>query len=76
MDQEPLIVAMSGAAGQIGYQLVPLIARGEMFPGRKIDLRLLEVKLEFLNATLMEIEDGAYKSLVNVTGYEDPNLAF
>jgi len=76
MEDTPLVVAVTGAAGQIGYQLVPLIASGSVFPGKKIDLRLLEIKEEFLTGSIMEIDDCAYESLTNVTGTADPLVAF
>ena len=39
----PVKVAVTGAAGQIGYALIYRIASGELFAGRQVELRLLEV---------------------------------
>ena len=47
-----------------------------MFPGRKIDLRLLEVKEEFLKGVVLEIQDCFYKDLASFTTYEDAEKAF
>jgi malate dehydrogenase len=58
-----LRVAVSGAAGQIGYQLLFRIADGRMFgPDIELDLQLLELEqaLGPLRGTLMELEDSAF----------------
>jgi len=64
-----LKVAVTGAAGQIGYQLIFRIANGEMFgPQTELELHLLEIEqaLGTLRGTLMELEDGAFPLLKNV----------
>ena len=66
----PLTVTVSGAAGQIGYSLLPLLANGRVFGDRPINLRLLDVGFpgvpENLAGIKMELEDGAYPALRSV----------
>jgi hypothetical protein len=38
-----LTVCVTGAAGQIGYSFIPQLLRGNAFPGKKINLRLLDI---------------------------------
>jgi len=62
-------VAVTGAAGQIGYSLLPRIAAGEMFgPDRKIRLQLLEIPpaLDALRGVAMELQDCAFPLLEEV----------
>jgi malate dehydrogenase len=64
-----LKVAVTGAAGQIGYQLIFRIANGEMFgPQTELELHLLEIEqaLGTLRGTLMELEDCAFPLLKGV----------
>ncbi|HUA09804.1 MAG TPA: malate dehydrogenase [Candidatus Acidoferrales bacterium] len=64
-----LKVAVTGAAGQIGYQLIFRIANGEMFgPHVELELHLLEIEqaLGTLRGTLMELEDCAFPLLKSV----------
>lgn len=64
-----LKVAVTGAAGQIGYQLIFRIANGEMFgPQTELEIHLLEIEqaLGTLRGTLMELEDGAFPLLKSV----------
>ena len=71
----PLLkVALSGAAGAIGYSLIPLIASGYIFQDQPIELRLLEIAS--LEGTRMELEDCAYPNLQNVICTTDPLVAF
>ncbi len=72
-------VALTGAAGQIGYSLVFRIAAGEMFgPDTEIELYLLELKsaLGKLKGIAMELEDCAYPLLKNILITDDPQKAF
>lgn len=66
-----LTVTLSGAAGQIGYSLLPLLANGRVFGGAKIHLRLLDINMgtvaDILRGVKMELEDGAYPNLLSVT---------
>jgi malate dehydrogenase len=64
-----LKVAVTGAAGQIGYQLIFRIASGQMFgPHTELEFHLLEVEqaLGSLRGTLMELEDCAFPLLKSV----------
>ena len=77
----PVRVAVTGAAGQIGYSLLPRIASGDMLgPEQPIILQLLELPLDKAQAALkgvmMEMEDCAFPLLAGMTGTADPNVAF
>ncbi len=72
-------VAVTGAAGQIGYALIFRIASGEMFgPATEIDLSLLELEaaLPALSGAVMELEDCAFPLLKSVIVTSDANAAF
>jgi len=74
-------VAVTGAAGQIGYALLPRIAAGEMFgKDQEIDLRLLEIPVEQVQKALtgvaMELDDCAFPLLTKITCTDDPRTAF
>jgi malate dehydrogenase len=72
-------VAVTGAAGQIGYSLLPLIANGGIFgPNVKVALQLLEVTpvLPALGGVRMELLDCAFPLLQSVTCSDDPKVAF
>lgn len=72
-------VAVTGAAGQIGYSLLPLIANGSIFgPNQKVALQLLEVTpvLPALNGVRMELEDCAFPLLTEIVCSDDPKVAF
>jgi malate dehydrogenase len=76
-----LKVAVTGAAGQIGYSLLPRIAAGEMFgKDQQLDLRLLEIPVEqiqkALHGVVMELDDCAFPLLTNVTATDDARVAF
>ncbi len=77
----PLRVAVTGAAGQIGYSLLFRIASGEML-GRDqpVILQLLELPVDKAQAALkgvmMELEDCAFPLLAGMTGTSDPKVAF
>lgn len=71
-------VAITGAAGQIGYQLIFRIASGQMFgPDTEVDLSLLELEqaLPALQGVAMELEDCAFPLLRNVSTTSDVNVA-
>ncbi|MGH2993442.1 MAG: malate dehydrogenase [Solirubrobacterales bacterium] len=72
-------VAVTGAAGQIGYALLPRIASGDML-GRDtpIELRLLEIPdaMKALAGVVMELEDSAFPLLDAVEITDDPKVAF
>ena len=72
-------VAVTGAAGQIGYSLLPLIANGSIFgKDQKVALQLLEVTpvLGALNGVRMELEDCAFPLLTEIVCTDDPKVAF
>src|SRR6266852_1679564 len=75
----PVRVAITGAAGQIGYSLVFRIASGAMLgPDQPVILQLLEITpaLGALNGVTMELEDCAFPLLAGVVQTDDPNVAF
>ena len=79
MERKPLVVCVTGAAGQIGYSLIPLIASGDMFgPDQRIELRLLDIPpaMELLRGTVMELEDSAYSCLAAVKASTDYKEVF
>ena len=72
-------IAVTGAAGQIGYSLLPLIANGGIFgPNVKVALQLLEVTpvLPALEGVRMELEDCAFPLLQSVACSDKPEVAF
>ena len=81
MSKAPLRVAVTGAAGQIGYALLPRIANGDMFGAdQPVILQLLEIPNEKAMAALagvaMELEDCAFPLLEGVVLTSDPAHAF
>src|SRR5881392_1909128 len=69
MNTTPLRVAVTGAAGQIGYSLLFRIASGAMFgPNQPVILHLIEIEpaLPALNGVVMELDDCAFPSLKGV----------
>src|SRR5437016_4213388 len=71
-------VAVTGAAGQIGYALIFRIASGQMFGlDTEIDLQLLELEpaLPSLHGVAMELDDCAFPLLKNVVCTSDINTA-
>jgi malate dehydrogenase len=75
----PVHVAVTGAAGQIGYALLFRIAAGDLL-GRDqpVVLRLLEITpaLGALDGVVMELNDGAFPLLHGIVPTDDPNVAF
>ena len=72
-------ITITGAAGQIGYQLAFRIASGQLLGQReKINLKLLEipVALDALNGVAMELDDCAFPSLESITTTDDVSVAF
>ncbi|HEX6136509.1 MAG TPA: malate dehydrogenase [Casimicrobiaceae bacterium] len=77
----PVRVAVTGAAGQIGYSLLPRIASGQMLGhDQPVILQLLELPLDKAQAALkgvmMELEDCAFPLLAGMSGTSDPRIAF
>ena len=79
MTASPLKVAVTGAAGQIGYSLLFRLASGSLLgPDRPIELRLLEIEpaLKALEGVVMELDDCAFPLLAGVEIGADPNKIF
>ena len=77
----PVRVAVTGAAGQIGYSLLFRIAAGDMLgPDQPVILQLLEIPNEkamaALKGVVMELDDCAFPLLAGVVATSDPNEAF
>ena len=72
-------VAITGAAGQIGYALAFRVASGAMLGGdQPINLHLLEITqaLPALQGVVMELDDCAFPTLNNVVATDDAHVAF
>ncbi|MBA2639047.1 MAG: malate dehydrogenase [Nocardioidaceae bacterium] len=79
MTSTPVKVAVTGAAGQIGYSLLFRIASGELFgPDTRVELRLLEVTaaLSALEGVVMELDDCAFPLLAGVETGDDADVIF
>ena len=79
MSTTPLKVAVTGAAGQIGYSLLFRLASGSLLGAdRPIELRLLEIEpaLKALEGVVMELDDCAFPLLAGVEIGADPNKIF
>jgi len=81
MAKAPMRVAVTGAAGQIGYALLFRIAAGEMLgKDQPVILQLLEIPDEkaqkALKGVMMEIEDCAFPLLAGMQAHSDPMTAF
>ena len=79
MSTTPVKVAVTGAAGQIGYSLLFHIASGALFgPNTPVELRLLEITpaLKALEGVVMELDDCAFPTLAGVQIGDDPNTMF
>jgi malate dehydrogenase len=77
--KEPVRVAVTGAAGQIGYSLLFRIARGDLLgPDQPVILQLLEIApaLPALNGVVMELDDCALPLVAGVVSSDDANTAF
>jgi len=76
---KPVRVTITGAAGQIGYQLAFRIASGQMLgSNQKVVLQLLEITpaLSALQGVLMELEDCAFPTLADVIATDNADEAF
>ncbi len=79
MSDTPVRVAVTGAAGQIGYALLFRIASGQLLGSdRPVHLSLLEIPqaVKAAEGTAMELDDCAFPLLAGVDIYDDPNQAF
>jgi malate dehydrogenase len=74
----PLKVAVTGAAGQIGYSLLFRLASGSLLGDRPIELRLLEITpaLKTLEGVVMELDDCAFPQLAGVEIGDDAEKIF
>ncbi|XP_030768187.1 malate dehydrogenase, cytoplasmic [Sitophilus oryzae] len=76
---EPLRVVITGAAGQIAYSLLYMVAKGDVFgPNQPIILHLLDIPfmMGVLEGVVMELSDCALPLLHGVIPTDDPNVAF
>ena len=79
MSTSPVKVAVTGAAGQIGYSILFRIASGAIFGAETpVELRLLEITpaLKALEGVVMELDDCAFPTLAKVEIGDDPNVIF
>jgi malate dehydrogenase len=77
--KNPVRVTITGAAGQIGYQLAFRIASGQMLGAdQPVILQLLEIPpaLPALAGVVMELSDCAFDTLTGTVATDDPNVAF
>jgi malate dehydrogenase len=75
----PVRVTITGAAGQIGYQLAFRIASGQMLGSdQPVILQLLEIPpaIAALQGVVMELDDCAFGTLAGIVATDDPNVAF
>jgi malate dehydrogenase len=79
MPDTPVRVAVTGAAGQIGYAILFRIASGQLLgPDTPVSLSLLEIPqaVKAAEGTAMELDDCAFPLLASVDIHDDPNQAF
>ena len=78
--KQPVRVAVTGAAGQIGYSLLFRIASEMLGKDQPVILQLLEVPFEkaqqALKGVMMELEDCAFPLLAGMIAADDANVAF
>jgi malate dehydrogenase len=77
--KKPLTVAITGAAGQIGYALAFRVASGQMLGAdQPLNLHLLEITpaLQALQGVVMELQDCAFPTLNEVVATDDARVAF
>ncbi|PJB72490.1 MAG: malate dehydrogenase [Alphaproteobacteria bacterium CG_4_9_14_3_um_filter_47_13] len=77
--KEPVRIAVTGAAGNIGYALLPRIASGEMLgKDQPVILHLIEITpaMDSLKGVVMELEDCAFPLLKGVVATDDVNVGF
>ncbi len=79
MSKAPMRVAITGAAGQIGYSLLFRIASGEMLgKDQPVILQLLDLPQaqQAVKGVMMELDDCAFPLLAGMVATDDPNVAF
>jgi malate dehydrogenase len=75
----PIRIAVTGAAGQVAYSLLPRLASGEVFGSQqKVLLHLLEIPqaMAALEGVAMELEDCSFPTLAGMVLTDDPKTAF
>ncbi|MFZ4116284.1 MAG: malate dehydrogenase [Chthoniobacterales bacterium] len=75
----PITISITGAAGQIGYAILPRIASGALFgPDQPIALRLIEIEsgMKPLEGVVMELHDSAFPLLESIEITSDLNVGF
>ncbi|MGZ4806714.1 MAG: malate dehydrogenase [Ilumatobacteraceae bacterium] len=75
----PIRIAVTGAAGHVGYSLLPRIALGLMFgPDQPVELQLIEIpqRMRALEAVVMELHDCAFPLMNSVSMTEDLGVGF
>jgi len=79
MSKTPITVSITGAAGQIGYSILPRIASGALFgPDQPVALRLIEIEagMKPLEGVVMELQDAAFPLLESIETTSDLNHGF
>jgi len=79
MSKQPMRVAVTGAAGQIGYSLVFRIAAGEMLGAdQPVILQLVDIPpaMKAVSGVMMELEDCAFPLLAGMEASDDPTIGF
>ena len=77
--KSPLVVSVTGAAGQIGYSLLPRIASGQVFGyDQPVSLRLIEIEpgMKALTGVVMELNDCAFPLLESIEATSDLDHGF
>lgn len=77
--KNPIVVSVTGAAGQIGYSLLPRIASGLVFgPDQPVSLRLIEIEpgMKALAGVVMELNDCAFPLLESIEATSDLDTGF
>ena len=77
--EQAIRVVITGAAGQIGYSILPLFANGQVFGAdKKVVMNLLEITpvLPALNGVRMELDDCAYPLVDEIVCTDKPEVAF
>lgn len=78
-EKAPITVAITGAAGNIGYALIPLVASGRVFgPSQRVVLHLIDIPraADALRGVQLEITDCAYPLLAEVRGFVEAEPGF
>jgi len=79
MAKQPVRVLITGAAGQIAYSLIPIVARGDVFgKDQEVILHLLDIQpiLPALNGVVMEMSDCAFPLVRDIVATADLAVAF